>query len=604
MPTPFRCSENSAWLTEPALPCHLRIPEQASIAATTSDEKYNIMTRLNGTIVLTVLFVALPSTARAELVIQASKAATRTEGGPMPDGAWNLWSNGSVGQPIRVATAGTYRVAIRAWGRPAANVWPEMALMVDGRIAKSITVDRGEPADYRFEAELAAGIHEIAAAFLNDAVVGREDRNLYLDYLKVIPPAGAVEPVLVAKAELAEAAEDREREIVAATDAAIEKHRKADATIRLVDAEGEPVSGVQVKVEQTDHEFLFGCNIYMFDRYRSEAQNAAYKQRFAELFNYATVGFYWRWYEPQRGKPQYEYTDKVVQWCRQHGIRLKGHPLLWGNESGTPTWSQGQPSPEIQRRRVVEIMQRYQGQIEFWEVVNEPSHLPDLKIDEPYRWARQADPGAYLIVNDYYVLADGCPGFLKLLTEAKQNKVPFDGIGIQAHEPRTMRFPLDRVQEILDQYAALGKELHITEFTPTSSGQRISGSHREGVWDESAQADYAVKFYRVCFAHPSMRGITWWDLSDQGSWLTGGGMLRADMSPKPVYEQLKQLIHKEWKTQVSATTDANGQLSFRGFFGDYRVTIETPGGKAERQFQFHKAGSKDIVVRLPESKNR
>jgi len=53
-------------------------------------------------------------------------------------------------------------------------------------------------------------------------------------------------------------------------------------------------------------------------------------------------------------------------------------------------WSQGQPSAEIQRRRVEEIVRRYRGRIEFWEVVNEPSHLPSLKIDSPYRWARVA----------------------------------------------------------------------------------------------------------------------------------------------------------------------------------------------------------------------
>ena len=187
------------------------------------------MIRFAGAIVLAILLESPALTARAELVIQAAKAATRTEGGLMPDGVWNLWGNGRVGQPIRIATAGTYQVVIRAWGSPAANVWPEMALMVDGRIAKSVTVGRDEPADYRFETELTAGIHEIAAAFLNDAVVGREDRNLYLDHLTIIPPAGAAEPVLVAKQELAEVAEKREREIVAATDAAIEKHRKADA---------------------------------------------------------------------------------------------------------------------------------------------------------------------------------------------------------------------------------------------------------------------------------------------------------------------------------------------------------------------------------------
>jgi GH35 family endo-1,4-beta-xylanase len=473
-----------------------------------------------------------------------------------------------------------------------------MALLADGRAVRTVSVDQADPKDYVFGVELASGVHEIAAALLNDAVIGNEDRNLYLDRITIVPPKGAPDPTLPDPKELLEAAEAREREVVAATDAAIEKHRKADAKVRILDTAGKPLAGVKVSIEQTSHEFLFGCNIYMFDRYRDEAQNAAYKRRLEELFNYATVGFYWRWYEPQRGKPQYEYTDKVVAWCRERGIRLKGHPLLWGNQSGVPSWSQGQPSPEIQRQRVVDIMQRYRGRIEFWEVVNEPSHLAEPKIDQPYRWARQSDPRAYLIVNDYQVLADGCPAFLKLVTEARQNGVPFDGIGIQAHEPRTMRFPLDRVQQILDRYASPGKELHITEFTPTSSGQKISRSHREGVWDEAAQADYAVKFYRVCFAHPSMRAITWWDLCDQGSWLPGGGMLRADMSVKPVYEQLKQLIHEEWKTRVAATTDADGRLSFRGFFGKYRVMIELPGGKVQRQFQIRKGEPNDIVVVL------
>ena len=556
------------------------------------------MTRFVTLAVLLGMVLCLLGRSFGGTVIDADKAAVRTEGGPNPGGGWNLWSNGRVGQPLRFATGDTYRVVVRAWGSPAAGVWPEMGLMVDGRIAKSVTVGSDEPADYRFELELTAGIHEIAAAFLNDAVIGREDRNLYLDHLTIIPPTGTAEPALVTKEELADSVEKLEREIVAATDAAIEKHRKKDAKVRIVDAQGKPVGNVRISVEQTGHEFLFGCNIYMFDRYRDEARNDTYKRRFDELFNYATVGFYWRWYESERGKPQYDYTDKVVAWCREHRIRMTGHPLLWGNRAGVPPWSQGQPSPESQRQRVVDIMQRYQGQIDFWEVVNEPSHLAEPKIDQPYRWARQAVPAAYLIINDYHVLADGCPRFLQLVTDAKQNGVPFDGIGIQAHEPRTMRFPLDRVQKILDQYAVLGKELHITEFTPASSGKKISGSHREGVWDEAAQADYAVKFYRVCFAHPSMRAITWWDLCDEGSWLPGGGMLRADMSPKPVYEQLRQLIHDEWKSRVTTTTDADGRFSFRGFFGEYRVTIELLGGNMERQFSVCKGEPNDIVVTL------
>jgi len=474
-----------------------------------------------------------------------------------------------------------------------------MALLVDSRAVKTVAVAGSERSDYRFDVDLAAGIHEIAAAFLNDAVIGKEDRNLYLERFTISPPPGTPDPVLASMKEVSAAAEKREREIVAGTEAAIEKYRKADAAIRVVDAAGQAMPGVHVSVEQTAHEFLFGCNIYGFDRLPDEKQNAAYKQRFAELFNYVTVGFYWRWYEPQRGSPNYQYTDKIVTWCREHGIRIKGHPLLWGDEAGVPPWSHGQPSPEIQRQRVQDIIGRYQGKIEYWEVVNEPSHLAEPKIDQPYRWARIANPRACLIVNDYYVLADGGPGFFKLLTSAKRNDVPFDGIGIQAHEPRTMRFPLDRVQEILDQYATLGKGLNITEFTPTSGKQKITASYREGVWDETAQADYAVKFYRVCFAHPAMKAITWWDLSDQGSWLPGGGMLRADMSPKPVYDQLKRLIHQEWKTALHATTDNDGRITFRGFCGKYRLVIVTPKGKIEKVIQLAKNSPPETVLTVP-----
>lgn len=557
--------------------------------------------KTTGVAVILALAIAVFSwsTAKADVVIPAEKATIRTEGGPASGGGWNLWSNGYVGQPIRVATAGEYGVVVRAWGSPAGGVWPEMALLVDGRAVKTVSVGQAEAKDYSFQVELTTGDHEIAAAFLNDGLIGNEDRNLYLARITIIPPSGAPDPAFPSLQEMAEAAEAREREVVAATKSAIEKNRKAEATIRVVDAEGRPVPDVRLTVEQTGHDFLFGANIFGFDRYRTETQNAAYKKRFEELLNYATVGFYWRWYERERGQPNYEYTDKVVAWCREHGIRMKGHPLLWADEAGIPMWSQGQPAPELQRRRVEEILHRYGGKIEFWEVVNEPSHLPSLKIDEPYRWARQADPNAYLIVNDYHVLPDGGPAFFKLLSEANQNGVPFDGIGIQAHEPRTMRFPLDRVQKILDQYATLGKEIHITEFEPAASGQKITGSHREGTWDEAAQAEYAVKFYRVSFAHPAVRAITWWDLGDQGSFIPGGGMLREDLSPKLVYEQLKRLIHEEWKTRVSGTTDGEGRFSLRGFFGTYNVVVTISGKTIETQFHLEQGKANELTVSLP-----
>jgi GH35 family endo-1,4-beta-xylanase len=472
-----------------------------------------------------------------------------------------------------------------------------MALRLDGDHVQTWTVDKAEPADYVCQLGPSPGAHSITLAFLNDAVAAGEDRNLYLVRLDLLPPAGTAEPALASVEDVRTESTRLEEQVLAESDAAIERIRKGDAVVRVVDPTGQPVPNTELVVEQTRHEFLFGCNIYGFDRFGTPAENEAYKRRFAELFNYATTGFYWRFYEREPGQPQYAQTDRVVAWCARNGVRLKGHPLLWADEAGIPVWSQGQPSPEKQRARVRDIMTRYRGRIEFWEVVNEPSHLPALKIDAPYRWAREADPGARLIVNDYHVLADGHPPFQHVLEQALRDGVPFDGIGIQAHEPRTMRFPLDRVRRVLDRYAAFGKGLHITEFTPTSAGEPIAGSHVNGVWDEAAQADYAAKFYPVCFAHPSMVAITWWDLCDAQSWLKGGGLLRADLTPKPAYEALKRLLHERWHTHLSATTDAAGRFKMRGFFGQY--AIRRKNGDAPVSFTLAKEGPSELAVRFP-----
>ena len=528
------------------------------------------------------------------LTIQAEKARIATAGKRI-QGGWNLFTNGRVGDFVRFAKAGNYTVVVRAHGSPARGVWPNMTVLLDGGSRGGADVATKEPTDYTFRIEIPAGAHAIAVAFTNDALVGGEDRNLYLHRIDIRAPEGTPDPALADRKELTVAAQKQEESVVERARADIEKHRKADAVVRVVDAEGTPVANAAVAIELARHEFLFGCNIYRFGRYKTAERNEAYKRRFRELFNAATLPFYWRGYERERGKPNYGNTDTMIAWCQEHGIRMKGHPLLWGHQAGRPTWTDDkQPSPEIQKQRVTEIVRRFSGKIEFWEVVNEPSHCREVAIDQPYRWARAADPEAYLIVNDYYVMANGYPPFFKLLEKAIKDGVPFDGIGIQAHEPRTMRFPLEKVQQTLDRYATLGRELHITEFTPCSAGQPITGSHIQGKWDEAAQADYATKFYTVCFAHPAVRAVTWWDLCDDGSWLKGGGMLRADLTPKPVYTELRKLIHETWHTRLEARTDAKGEVRFRGFFGAY--IVEADGRKAS--VSLSKAGGRELIAAL------
>ena len=47
--------------------------------------------------------------------------------------------------------------------------------------------------------------------------------------------------------------------------ARIEKYRKGDLTIRVVDASGRPVKNALVSIKQTRHAFLFGCNVFGYN---------------------------------------------------------------------------------------------------------------------------------------------------------------------------------------------------------------------------------------------------------------------------------------------------------------------------------------------------
>jgi GH35 family endo-1,4-beta-xylanase len=541
--------------------------------------------------------LALAASAASALTIEAESAPVRTAGAPI-EGGWNLNIAGEVGGYVRADAAATYEMVVRARGTPCKGEWPLMQAMIDSEGGPTVKVESKDFADYTLKVEIPAGVHVVTAGFLNDRREGGEDRNLYVDRIDIRPLAGAEELAAAAREDWAAGGENREDAALEKADEGIEKHRKGPAAVRVVDAAGRAVADAVVRAELVRHDFLFGCNIYMFDRYKEPEQNNIYKKRFADLFNYATTGFYWRGYEPERGKPHYELTDKIVAWAAGHGIRLKGHPLLWGIEAGTPAWSQGQPPADVQKARVQEIVRRYAGKIDFWEVVNEPAHVTSIRIDEPYRWAREADPKAALIVNDYYVMANGFPPFFQMLKDAEAAGVPFDGIGIQAHEPRSMRFPLERVRKILDHYATLGKPIHITEFTPASGGQPITGSHRQGVWNEAAQAEYAERFYRVIFGHPATVALTWWDLCDNHSWLQGGGLLRNDLSPKPAYDALWRLIQRQWKTKVEGRTDGAGEFALRGFHGQYRVEVEFGGKKKTAEFHLAGAGPNEWVVRL------
>jgi endo-1,4-beta-xylanase len=423
--------------------------------------------------------------------------------------------------------------------------------------------------------------------------------------MRYILAAISIVCLLWARSYAAEDGRILEEQVLEAADMDIEKYRKSDAVIKVVDQNGRPVSGAVVHVQQITSDFLFAANVTIITgdlggtiaiehyrnqpRFTEQAQEEEFKRRFAELFNCATLPLYWRPLEPNDGKPDYHAADKVLKWLKSENITVKGHTLVWTNPDNVPQWFVAL-SPEEQRQRlekhVRDTVTRYAGMIDMWDVVNEAAWanntLAGMTMHDytalPFKWARESDPDAVLCINDAHKIVplSEMQRFWDILVDLNNTNTPYDVIGIQAHVDRVDRFPLEIVLELLKKYSELGKPIHVTEFTPCSDKLPIEKSWKKGVWTEEEQAEYAERFYRVCFSVPAIESIGWWDLTDYSAWQPGGGLLRADLTPKPAYKALKKLIHKTWRTKASGETDQDGLFEFRGFHGEYSIQIEHP----------------------------
>lgn len=422
-----------------------------------------------------------------------------------------------------------------------------------------------------------------------------------------------------------------EQEYLAKASQNIEQYRKGDASILFVDAKGKPLKNIKVEINQLSQDFLFGniawelTGIVDGEPYKLDL----FKERFKTLFNFAILPFYWSYYEPNPGNPQWQRNEAAIKWCLENGITLKGHPLSWTNPAGTPDWLYKVPpdvATDLLKARIYENVIGYTGRINIWDVVNEAANMVSWEaalldtandegpryyiegttideqagwVEDAFKWANHANPDGIYILNEFYTLASNevRDRFYQLVKELLERNTPIRGIGIQAHEPREEWFSPIEMYATFDMYKEFNLPIHITEFMPQSGGKAITG-WREGTWTEETQAEFAEQFYTLAFGYPSVVSINWWGLSDRNIWLPGGGLIDEEYNPKPVYNRLMKLVKEDWMTKnLTLTSDKKGFVKFRGFYGKYQVKISLPDGsfqvfdlhlkeKAENQWEF------------------
>ncbi|MEP6754351.1 MAG: endo-1,4-beta-xylanase [Chthonomonadales bacterium] len=390
----------------------------------------------------------------------------------------------------------------------------------------------------------------------------------------------------------------------------IKRIRMAIIEVKVVDSSGEPIPGVKVTIEQTGHKFLFGCAAISLMKHASASEEQQYKNRFADLFNFATVLTYWPDTNPTPTTFETRLLDTQVAWLNENNITVKGHPLFLAGSS--PGWADQNPSGVRNQteQRVEQIVNYFKGKIEIWDAVGDSTTarnarnglgawarsagVADLTADM-FGWAHKSDPSATLLYNDYNLDQK----YLDLITDLKRRKSSINVIGLEAHMGYT-NWPLIRVWETAETFKKLGFPIHFSEITVlsnhTADGQIVSDPNN--LDGESVQADYVEKMYTLLFSHPSVSAIAWWNFVD-GDWDTiPSGLLKRNLTPKKAYSRLLHLIKTKWWTKSSGASDWNGTFKVRGFLGKYKVSVTTSSGVLQREIDLDRSGQ-GLTIQLP-----
>ncbi len=266
--------------------------------------------------------------------------------------------------------------------------------------------------------------------------------------------------------------------------------------------------------------------------------------------------------------------EKVLSAAKASGIPLRGHCLVWHNQ--TPDWffcqdyeaSNPQVDKATMRKRMEAYIKKvltyckenYPGLVYAWDVVNEAcddnggyrtesgwyeTYGDESYIMDAFTFARKyAEDSAKLFLNDYneYMLSKRAT--IEALLKKLSEKGLVDGMGCQSHW--TMDFPdASMIADALEAYAAIpGLEVQFTEIDMHNTDDSAEGLQR--------QADRYKEFFDVIVkadreGTANVTSVTFWGLNDEDTWLSGQygeesyPLLFDDGERKPCYDSIKEV---------------------------------------------------------------
>lgn len=283
--------------------------------------------------------------------------------------------------------------------------------------------------------------------------------------------------------------------------------------------------------------------------------------------------------EPAEGRYDWSRADRIADFCRQHGIRLRGHCLVWHNQIGDWIYKDKrgrEVSKKVLlrrlRRHIEAIVRRYKDVVYCWDVVNEAitddpratvpyrrSRLYEIAGDdfirEAFKAARKADPQALLFYNDYNECdAVKSQRIADMVRSMKAEGVPIDGIGMQGHYnvygplAQDIDAAITRFREVVDHIHVTELDVRVNRDMGGALQFQQGGVSVSEALQRRQQRQYASIFSVLRKHADAIDCVTFWNLSDRDSWLGADNYplpFDKDYQRKPVYDTLLDKVEPQ-----------------------------------------------------------
>lgn len=386
--------------------------------------------------------------------------------------------------------------------------------------------------------------------------------------------------------------------------ARIDSLRTSMLTVRVVDQNGKPAVGANVNISLNKSSFIWGTAVNEEMLGGENPESDRYKKQLLEFFNTAVIenGFKsgsWYWEDSRK-----QNTVRAFKWLQDNNMRQRGHNLIWPGWKFNPRNYRliaQQDTAAFHRLILAHLHERMaytKGKFIHWDVINEIMHEKDFDAILPANWpvevfklAKQLDPNAKLFINDYAMLNGShsplvIKEYIDWIKQMRQQGAPIEGAGVQGHVGTQPRSPIQVLSD-LDLFKNEDITIDITEFDINTD-------------DEELQADYTRDFLIAAYSHPSVEGITLWGFWEKKHWKPLAAMFRKDWSERPAANEWRNLVCKEWKTNVTNLTDKTGTTSAKAHLGEYDVTVTYKGITRHTTCTLHKEGNELLVQMTPD----